>query len=128
MNFFLLESNDYLKIVIQWALFIWSLNSGAYAKKYRLKIISPAYDDDDNIINGDRFKTILEELRREATSRLNSTQFDLNAHLKEAMEPITEQDFVSFYMKILRPIPEEERENLTENIWQNISPYIQMDD
>ena len=71
---------------------------------------------------------MLNETCLEAISRLNSVPFDFNSYINEVLESdsssVIEQDLVSFFMKMLRPIPEEERKDLSTNIWEKISPYI----
>ena len=69
---------------------------------------------------------MLDETCREAISKLNSVPFDLNTYINEVLdlESIIDQELVQFFMKMLRPIPEEERKGLPKNIWKKISPYI----
>ena len=119
----ILDEEDILKLIIQWGLFIWSKKpNDGYPK---LGICAPF---DDEKTTEDKFKAMLDETCREAISKLNSVPFDLNSYINEVLESdsssVIEQDLVSFFMKMLRPIPEEERKDLSTNIWEKISPYI----
>ena len=69
---------------------------------------------------------MLDEMCRKAISKLNSVPFDLNSNINEVLdlESIIDQELVQFFMKMLRPIPEEERQHLSTNIWEKISSCI----
>ena len=67
---------------------------------------------------------MLDKIWLEAISELNSVPFDLNSYINEVLESIIDQELVQFFMKMLRPIPEEEEQDLSTNIWEKISPYI----
>ena len=66
---------------------------------------------------------MLDETCREAISKLNPVPFDLNSYINEVLdlESIIDQELVQFFMKMLRPIPEEERQQLSTNIWEKFS-------
>ena len=63
---------------------------------------------------------MLDETCREAISKLNSVPFDLNSYINEVLdlESIIDQELVQFFMKMFCPIPEEERQQLSTNIWE----------
>ena len=118
---YILDEEDILKLIIQWGLFIWSKKpNDGYPK---LDICSPF---DDEKTTEDKFKAMLDETCREAISKLNSVPFDLNSYINEVLdiESIIDQELVQFFMKMLRPIPEEERQHLSTNIWEKISSCI----
>ena len=120
----ILDEEDILKLIIQWGLFIWSKKpNDGYPK---LDIFSPF---DDEKTTEDKFKAMLDETCREAISKLNSVPFDLNSYINEVLDlesinSIIDQELVQFFMKMLRPIPEEERQHLSTNIWEKISSCI----
>ena len=124
---FILDKEDILKLIIQWGLFIWAKKPREGIPNFTAKfqICSPF---DEEKTEEDKFKAMLNETCLEAISRLNSVPFDFNSYINEVLESdsssVIEQDLVSFFMKMLRPIPEEERKDLSTNIWEKISPYI----
>ena len=69
---------------------------------------------------------MLDETCREAISKLNPVPFDLNSYINEVLdlESVIDQELVQFFMKMLRPIPKEERQHLSTNIWEKISSCI----
>ena len=117
----ILDEEDILKLIIQWGLFIWSKKpNDGYPK---LGICAPF---DDEKTTEDKFKAMIDETCREAISKLNSVPLDHNSYINELLdlESIIDQELVQFFMKMLRPIPKEERQHLSTNIWEKISSCI----
>ena len=124
----ILDEEDILKLIIQWGLFIWAKKPSEGIPNFTAKfqIYSPF---DDEKTTEDKFKAMLDETCREAISKLNSVTFDLNSYINEVLDlesinSIIDQELVQFFMKMLRPIPEEERQHLSTNIWEKISSCI----
>ena len=115
---------DVLKMIIKWALFMWPSISNVPWKNDEppLYILSP-FDDGQKTI--DKLKQILEEIHQEASV------FDLNTYFNDvfncASENIFEQELLPFYRKMLRPIPEDERKSVPEQLLlKKIRPLIRI--
>ena len=123
---------DVLKMIIKWALFMWPSISNVpwkHAPPHMEKndtpplyILSP-FDDGQKTI--DKLKQILEEIHQEASV------FDLNTYFNDvfncASENIFEQELLPFYRKMLRPIPEDVRKSVPEQlILEKIRPLIRI--
>ena len=115
-----------MKTILKWGL-IWSFPR---YKCIKLKIISPF---EDKNTSDENFKSMLQDVFREAINKLASTQFDLDNYIDESlralqtgpsMKDLNEQKLVQIYVKLLSNIPNSEKENFPHKLWTKIEENI----